>query len=432
MGLNQINSITNHNNVLLDWILVSEAEESSIISSRFPLSLIDPHHVPVEIVLDFTAHPAIAEAPSIQQFNFLKADYCGLNEYFRHMSFEERATNLPVDAITDLLYNDLELGFERCVPKTLHKKSSHPPWVGKHLLNLKNRKNKAFKRYSKTRTATNYNTYSALRAEYQVTQKYYMDRYTERIQQNFISNPSSFWSYVRLKKRTSNLPSTMSLGDQTASGLQEICNMFAQHFNSNYTSESDMAQPTWQTTQIVDINGITLSQAEVHHELSNIDTKKSKGPDNIPPIVLRNCADSLAGPLTLLFNKSLSEGVFPARLNEAFVLPIFKAGVRTDINNYRGVAILPIITKIFEKLVRKSIFEKAKNVIPSTQHGFMPGRSTVTNLVSFTNSVINEIERGKQVDVLFTDFTKAFDRVQHKLLISNFELMGLVNTLSSG
>jgi hypothetical protein len=102
---------------------------------------------------------------------------------------------------------------------------------------------------------------------------------------------------------------------------------------------------------------------------------------------------------------------------ESYVVPLFKSGDKRNISNYRGIFILSAIPKLFEKLVCDVITPIIRPSISDEQHGFVGGRSAVTSLVEFSNFVLSEIEDGLQVDAVYTDFSKAFDRVNHGLLV---------------
>jgi hypothetical protein len=147
------------------------------------------------------------------------------------------------------------------------------------------------------------------------------------------------------------------------------------------------------------------------------------GPDRITPAKLKRLASVVKVPLTFVFNLSLSADVFPAICKESVVVLLFKSGDKRDVSCYRGISILSAIPKLFEKMVCNTITPVVPPVISDEQHGFVKGCSTVSNLVQFTNVVIGEIEDGWQVDGVYTDFSKAFDRVFHGLLKFNLSIL---------
>jgi hypothetical protein len=103
----------------------------------------------------------------------------------------------------------------------------------------------------------------------------------------------------------------------------------------------------------------------------------------------------------------------------SYVTPIFKKGRPNSVEDYRWAAILSAIPKCFELLVYRTMYDDLKNLISVNQHGFMKNRSTVTNLLEYASFVLNSIEEGWQVDSVYTDFSKAFDRVRHQLVLED-------------
>lgn len=165
-----------------------------------------------------------------------------------------------------------------------------------------------------------------------------------------------------------------------------------------------------------DIKSFIISENDMLDALIHINHNTAAGPDRLPAIFLKNCSKSLALPLARLFNWSLDSGTFPTSWKSSFVKPIFKSGKRNDICNYRGIAKLSAIPKLFEKMVCDQIYGQCNNFILENQHGFIKGKSTSTNLLEFTSHVISQMELGYQIDSVYTDFSKAFDKVSHQIM----------------
>lgn len=134
-------------------------------------------------------------------------------------------------------------------------------------------------------------------------------------------------------------------------------------------------------------------------------------------------------PLHEIFNDSLSFGVFPTKWKRAFVTPIHKSGSSFDVTNYRPISKLSIPAKVLDKIVSEELHEIFKDVIIPEQHGFMKKRSTTTNLLRHTESIHKCLDKAGQLDVIYTDFSKAFDKVDHKILITKLERMGISGTM---
>lgn len=131
---------------------------------------------------------------------------------------------------------------------------------------------------------------------------------------------------------------------------------------------------------------------------------------------------SLSLPLSILFNRSLLERKFPSEWKTSFISPMFKEGAKDVVANYRPVSILCAISKIFERLVFNKLFEDVKKNIHHSQHGFFKGRSTQTHFMEY---VADAIVAGGQVDTVYTDFAKAFDKVDHNILLLKQKSFGL-------
>ena len=131
--------------------------------------------------------------------------------------------------------------------------------------------------------------------------------------------------------------------------------------------------------------------------------------------LLRNVPDQL--PLFLLFKISLESGVFPDVWKLGFINPNCKSGNNKLVSNYRPVTILSTIPKLFEKLVLDKISTQLNRIIVNNQHGFVKGRSIITNLLNLSHDVNESLKANKQMDIIYFDYSKAFDTVDHSLLV---------------
>lgn len=227
-------------------------------------------------------------------------------------------------------------------------------------------------------------------------------------------NPKAFWSFISSKKNGHAYPSRMYYNDEFGSSYGVIANLFARYFQYSYAPDSLMNSNIFSSGEF---SLLEFSENDIFIALSSLTLNNSVGPDNIPAIFLKNCSSSLAGCLKCIFNISLKTGYFPIKWKSSLIIPIFKTGDRSCVSNYRGISILSTIPKLFEKLVYDFLIVKVANSISSKQHGFFPGRSTTTNLTLLSHTLFVSLEKGSQVDVIYTDFSKAFDRVNQKLLL---------------
>ena len=436
-SLHQVNSIVNHYGRILDLVFYTNPNNIKISKSEVPLSVVDLYHFPIEISISADIHENIENNVASTEFNFKKGDFVGLNSYINSIDWSQRLSYSDVDDKVNSLYEILLKGFEMFIPLKKKIEINDPPWYNKRLRNLKNRVSKANKRY---KSETNPDKIRDLRLKFLSLSKEFHSirdqsykQYLVNTEEMLISDPSKFWSYVKSRKKTSGYPSMMSRGTRKSCNPVETCELFADFFQSVYVTDtgvvSENLKKSYPLEKRTDIGSISLSIDNVVSHLLNIDISKGAGPDNISPIILKNCAESLSSPLLSIFNFSLSTEKFPTRWKESYLIPLFKNGSRSQVENYRGIAILPTFGKLFEEIVTTILTEKLRKVISNAQHGFMKRRSTSTNLVEFVSHATKVMESKHQLDVIYTDFQKAFDRVKHSILLYKLKKMGVHSSL---
>jgi len=150
------------------------------------------------------------------------------------------------------------------------------------------------------------------------------------------------------------------------------------------------------------------------------------GSDGMHPQVLRELADIIAEPLSIIFERSWRREV-PEDWRKANVTPVFKKGKKEDPGNYRAVSLTSIPGKVMEQFILDIISKQVeeKKVIRSSQHGFTKGKSCLTNLIALCDSVTSWVDEGRTVDVVYLDFSKAFNTVSHNTLLGKLRKYGL-------
>jgi len=183
--------------------------------------------------------------------------------------------------------------------------------------------------------------------------------------------------------------------------------------------------------------GAGCLQIEIWHyvlkHLQGLKPDKSPGPDMIHPRVLKECAHQLAYPLFCLFRRSLDEGNIPKDWKSGNVIPVYKKGSRTSVDNYRPVSLTSVICKVMEKLLRKPLLDHMfdNDFISDSQHGFIPGRSCTTQLLEVLDKWTDILDSGGALDVIYLDLAKAFDPVPHRRLLLKLQSYAINGTYLS-
>ena len=175
---------------------------------------------------------------------------------------------------------------------------------------------------------------------------------------------------------------------------------------------------SWPNDQTFDID---FNRNRVRKILSSVNSNKASGPDGIHGKILKNCSESLAYPLSLIFKNSYNTASLPREWKLANVVPIHKKGSKDDIKNYRHISLNCLVIKLFEKILKEELLLRTSHLLDSRKHGFLSLKSCSTNMVillitwSMVMS-INDIQT-LSTDVVYFDFSKAFDSVNHNLIL---------------
>ena len=180
------------------------------------------------------------------------------------------------------------------------------------------------------------------------------------------------------------------------------------------------------------MSSITVHKTEVFKLLSNINTSKATGPNEIIPKVLKQCTSSLCSSLSLIFSISLNTGKkIPMEWKDDLVVPLYKKASRSDPKNYRPVSLTSLICKLLEKIVRQHVtlhLEK-HNILIDNQHGFRNKRSCDTQLQLTLDDWYKAIENKQNVDVIYLDVSRAFTCVPHNRVLSKLYNFGIKGSL---
>ena len=156
---------------------------------------------------------------------------------------------------------------------------------------------------------------------------------------------------------------------------------------------------------------------DIYLILESINPSKAAGPDGIHGTVLKNCASSLALPISMIFNSSFSTGCIPSEWKAALVVPVHKKCDKGSVENYRPISLTCLMIKNFERCIKIEILSACEGMLDTRQHDFINGKSCTTLMVPFANDLALALNNKSQIDVIYFDFVKAFDSVSHDIIL---------------
>ena len=427
MNLRQFNHINNSLNHILDLVLSNIDNVSVIEADESILPLDKQYHPALDITVSIPSSSILHEQQSFYK-NFKSCDYDNVNILLTKINWDELFLGLNLTESIDKFYFTLNNIIDQHVPIAYTKTTKFPHWYSTHLKQTILNKKAEHKKYKQSGSLAHYTNFKHLRTlSLKLTRKDWRN-YITKTELSIPNNINNFWTYTNKFKKNTSIPPTMSLNDLTANTPKETCNLFAQYFSSVY-SKLPCKTTTLQNTSTINISQLSITSTELMKKLDTLDPNKSGGPDGIPPIFLKNCAKNLLNPLLKLFNHSLNTGKFPSKWKTSFITPIYKDGDKSNITNYRPISTLSSIPKILDSLITNKLTPLFKNIIHTEQHGFTQGQSTLTNLITYENFLNTSLEQKLQVDSIYTDLSKAFDTVNHNLLLQKLHLLGVEGTL---
>lgn len=425
-SLHQVNSICNHMNRLLDLVLYDDPNEVKIAETKNALPL-DMYHPALEICLSLECKNTFKNTSSPSEkmtFVFKKARFDELRDYLSQVDWDAVLCNNDLTKDLENFYTVMYESFERYVPKRKIKpKDKRKPWMNDELKKLKNRKNKLHKKLKKVFNDEANCEYQSISNELEQKMKTAYENYIIKVKSGIMDEPKNFWNFVNTKRKVSANPTSICHEGNVINDDQDICNVFADFFQSVYRT-----YPNADNVNIIDSNDSfdppVLCPKDIESALKDVKSSFVPGPDNIPAALVKRCSSVLCVPLCYLFNLSLSTGEFSDVWKSSYLIPLFKAGDRRVVLNYRGIAKLNVIPKLLESCIYDHMFFNVKAKLSPKQHGFFKGRSIQTNLLTLTGHITESFSQKLQTDVGYFDFSKAFDQVHHDILLNKLKWFG--------
>ena len=426
----------------LDLLFTNSEHDIDNLEYDSPIGLSD-HCV---LKFEYDVGSQFCSATNKPQLNFFKSKLENIRSDL-HRDWTSEMTDLDVDESWGLFKSYYDNTVSRNVPVRPAKVNKDKPlWLNNTTIKSSRRKNLAYKRYCKCPNRARYKEYEKERRKCKNIIRSQKIDFERKLVEDMKVNTRAFYKYAGRKTKTKATITNVkrkdgTLTETTAETAEELKKFFA----SVYQRESDedilIASSFGQLVgedrvEVLNYKGvlseniieeISVGRFEIENLLRGANEYKAVGPDNVHPFILKSLACELSIPFEIIFNKSLRTGRLPRAWKEAVITPIHKKGKKNEVTNYRPISLTSQVCKILEKIIRDRIVNhlEMNKLITEHQHGFMHGRSCLTNLLECLEDWTKSYDEGMQTDVIYLDFRKAFDTVPVQRLVFKLEKLGV-------
>ena len=336
--------------------------------------------------------------------------------------------------ILDIIHKHINI---MCPIKFINIRTNSPPWITQEVVEAINDRNALFSKFHKKDGDVDI---AMARQARNNTNKLVLNAKSEYIKNALEQNkddPKKFWRILNntlLKSEKDSANIVFDMGNNQYSSCSDSCEIINSHFANvgrNLYAQFDILTNNTIYQQIYGIDtcddDIKFCVNDVVKIVKKIDVHKSSGIDYLPTFILKDCFEVIVDQLTYLFNQSLNVGIFPDSWAVATITPIPKTGNKHLVNNWRPISIVPLIGKLMEKLCTNLLNSHLdlNDILCDEQYGFRPKRSTGLAIFNYIKLITEEINRKKIVGTIYLDFAKAFDSINHELLIAKLADMGV-------
>ena len=420
-GLEQcIDSPTHIQGRTLDLLLTNSKNMIKDLKVLHTTSICKSDHFPV--TFNVSSRIKYSKHSKRQIFNFKRADWAALNRDLSNIDWNSIFSHFADPEYCWLAFKSiLSNRITKYIPRLTIKLAYMSPWFDAEAHDAYRKKKRAHEKWKESGENCDYFKFCNLRKSFKKLSD-------QKLNDNLYNDDDpalitkKFWSHVKSTSKSSRIPERMFLRETYRDSPSDKANMFNSFFSDQFSDESNYdIDIDWGDDDNFDIN---FCHENIKKLLRNINSNKACGPDGIHGKVLKNCSSSLASPLSLLFQLSYNSGIIPSEWKLAHVVPVHKKGSKENIENYRPISLTSLIMKTFERIIKQEILLKTAHLLDERQHGFLNNRSCTTNMINFTDSVTLSLNDCTtiSVDVIYFDFAKAFDSVNHDLLLKKLKV----------
>lgn len=433
-----ITTPTHKDGNILDLVFVNNramVHDTTVI----PVLRSTSHHNIIQISTTYKASPPPSHSsrPKPSMFNSLNffhadADWEKLEETLNNTDWTECFKEKTPDQMLDCIYSTCYNASAKCVPERILSDTKKASKAKRFRRSLANRRRRIVKRLARL---TSPSTKAKLTTEILEIEKKLQKSYREseidmeeKAVESIKRNPKYFYSYTKSRSKcTSKVGPLFDESNKLTNDNKHMAELLSKQYASVFSKPKPVSLDDVNAVPDAKLSDIKFTRKDMEDVIDELRCNAAAGIDGFPAILLKKCKTQLSLPLTLFWRRCLDDGYIPPRLKRSVITPIHKGESRAITANYRPIALTSHIIKVFEKILRKHIvdFMNANELFNNNQHGFRSGRSCLSQLLEHLDQIIDILEEGGNVDVIYLDFSKAFDKLDFKIVLKKIKAMGI-------
>ena len=351
-------------------------------------------------------------------YNLKNADFKGLDRELKYFPWDHILYDNDIDTSLKKFESIFLSACDRFIPKITIKSSFQPPWFDSELDSLCKTKNKLL---DKKKGTVDEAAKSLINEKIKKVRKKFRKLSTKKKMDNILNDDDpalvkkKFWSFFKATSNSCRIPETVNYGNKFRSKDSDVADLFNKFFSDQFSSPSnydiavDFSDDPFTET--------TFDENKIFDLLRKMNANKAAGPDGIQSKIMKSCARGLSKPLSILFNRIFQSGKIPSTWKMANVVPIFKKGDKTSVSNYRPISLTSLPMKILEYCIKDLLMQRCEHLIKDNQHGFRSNKSCLTQLLPYVDKLSEALNNQSRIDTIYFDFAKAFDSVNHDLIL---------------